>query len=97
MKTLKKIKNLIEEKKDLLEKEYHVKRLGIFGSYAKQKAKKDSDIDIFVEFSETPDFFKFIALEERLAEILGSKVDLVTPKALKPFIKNTILRETIYI
>ena len=97
MKTLKKIKNLIEEKRNLLEKEYHVKRLGIFGSYAKQKAKKDSDIDILVEFSKTPDFFKFIALEERLAKILGLKVDLVTLKALKPFIKNTILRETIYI
>ena len=97
MKSLQSIKNLIKKHQAALETEYSVKKLGIFGSYARRRAKKDSDIDILVEFSKTPDFFKFLDLEENLAKILGIKVDLVTPKALKPLIKNTILKKTIFV
>jgi predicted nucleotidyltransferase len=69
----------------------------IFGSYSRGNSRKGSDIDILVEFSETPDFFEFIRLEEFLQNLLGLRVDLVTPDALKPLIKNEILKETIYI
>ena len=41
--------------------------------------------------------FKFLDLEEYLNKILGKKVDLVTQKALKPAIKDSILREVIYV
>jgi len=50
-----------------------------------------------VEFSETPDLFEFIELENFLRKLLKIKVDLVTKEALKPLIKKEILRETIYI
>ena len=57
--------------------------------------KKDSDLDILVEFNETIDLFEFIQLENYLAEILGCKVDLVMKDALKPRIKDRILREAV--
>ena len=50
-----------------------------------------------VEFNETIDLFEFIKLENYLAEILGCKVDLVMKDALKPRIKNRILREAVSI
>ena len=95
--TLQEIKEKLSRNKALLEEKYNVKSIGIFGSFAKDTFDRNSDIDILVEFSKTPDIFEFIRLEEFLSKLLGLKVDLVTRKALKPLIKDTILRETIYI
>ena len=97
MKSLNTIKEIIKKNKKQLEENYKVNILGIFGSYSHHNAHKNSDIDILVEFSETPDFFEFIRLENFLKNLLGIEVDLVTRNALKPLIKNEILKETIYI
>ncbi len=97
MKSLKSVKEIIRKNKRLLVENYKVKVLGIFGSYSRRNSHKGSDIDILVKFSETPNFFEFIRLEEFLQSLLGLRVDLVTPDALKPLIKKEILRETIYI
>ena len=82
---------------NFLKNKYAVKNIGIFGSYAKGQPQKSSDIDILVDFSETPDLFKFINLEGYLTKLLKIKVDLATPQALKPMIKSSILRETIFV
>lgn len=76
---------------------YRVSRLGIFGSFARGEANESSDVDILVEFSDNVDLFHFIRLQYHLSEILGRKVDLVTPEALKPEIKDRILQEVLYI
>jgi|SRR3989344_837515 len=91
------IKNEINKNLGFLEKEYHVKNIGIFGSFARGDNKKTSDIDILVEFSEPVGFFKFLELEEFLSKILHRKVDLTTKKALKEIIKEEILKETVYV
>ena len=80
-----------------IQKQFGIKSLGLFGSYAKGNADKKSDIDMLVEFSKTPTMFKFIRLERKLSKILGIKVDLVTRNALKPLIKESILQETIFL
>jgi len=97
MKKLEEIKKKIKELEPLLKEQFKVKRIGIFGSYVRREQKKGSDIDILVEFSETPDLFEFIELENFLRKLLKIKVDLVTKEALKPLIKKEILRETAYI
>lgn len=56
-----------------------------------------SDVDILVKLSRPVGMFDFIRLENYLAEKLGRKVDLVTPHALKPIIKNDILNEVVYV
>jgi hypothetical protein len=88
---------LIKEHINELREEYLISKIGIFGSFARGDATEESDVDIIVEFSQTVDIFHFIGLQDRLAEILGRKVDLATPKALKPLIKDRILREVLYI
>jgi predicted nucleotidyltransferase len=64
-------------------KDYDVLKVGIFGSFARGDNKKDSDIDILVEFKKSPSLLTLIKLENDLSEILGIKVDLVTTGALK--------------
>lgn len=97
MKNIKTIKAVVEKNKTFLKERYKVKTLRIFGSYARGQSHKQSDIDILVEFAETPDFFEFIRLENFLSNLLGVKVDLVTVKALKPMMKRAVLREAVYV
>jgi predicted nucleotidyltransferase len=64
-------------------KEYDPVMVGIFGSFARGENKKGSDIDVLVEFKESPSLLTLIKLENDLSEILGIKVDLVTTGAIK--------------
>jgi len=80
-----------------LRKKYGVKRLGLFGSYSRDEATEESDIDILVAFERPIGFFDFIGLEEYLKEKLGAEVELVTEDALKPIIKPRVTRETVYV
>ena len=89
------VERKLKEHKPILEERYFVKRIGIFGSYARDEQKKESDVDIIVEFT-SPVGFKFIELKLYLEEILDKKVDLVTPNALKPQIKESVLKEVSY-
>ena len=97
MKTLEEIKTQLEELKPTLKKRYQVETIGIFGSYTRGEQTKKSDADILVVFSEDAHigFFKFLELEELLTQKLEVKVDLVTKNALKPRLKEQILKETI--
>ncbi len=88
---------LITEHLPELRNEYLVSKIGIFGSFARGEATLASDVDILVEFSQRVDLFHFIGLQHRLEEILDRKVDLATPKALKPLIKDQILQEVLYL
>ncbi|PKL11358.1 MAG: nucleotidyltransferase [Spirochaetae bacterium HGW-Spirochaetae-6] len=90
------IHQLRKEKTDLMNK-YHIRSLGIFGFYIKNQANENSDLDILVDFEQTPDLFSFLDLEERLSEIVQTKVDLVSSKALKPHIGKQILSEVQYL
>jgi len=89
------IEKKIKDNKQTLQKKFHVKRIGIFGSYARSEQSEKSDIDILVEFSQ-PIGWEFIDLKEFLENLLDLKVDLVTPNALKKQIKEDILREVVY-
>ncbi len=78
-------------------KEFSVKNIGVFGSFARNEQTDQSDIDLLVEFSRPVGFITFIRLENFLSERLGKKVDLVTPDALKPVIRHDVLTEVIYV
>jgi uncharacterized protein len=78
-----------------LARRYHVKSLGVFGSYVRGEQRADSDVDLLVEFDQSPDIFEFMTLEEELASILGCDVDLVTKPSLRGEIGNRILQEVV--
>lgn len=97
MLTKKKIINIIEAEFPLLKKEYQVKKIGLFGSYAREEQNISSDIDLLVEFGKPIGFFTLFKLEDYLSDKLGIKVEIVTPRALKEIITPTIMRDVIYV
>lgn len=88
---------IIRDYKPELELRYGVQRLGLFGSYVKNKQGKKSDIDILVGFKRDIDLFDFIDLRNDLEKRLNLKVDLVMESALKPKIGERILAEVEYV
>lgn len=78
-----------------LARRFSVRRIGLFGSWSRNEARPDSDVDLLVEFDE-PTFDHFMDLKFHLEKLLGSKVDLVTPQALRSPLRELILRETRY-
>ena len=92
---LEKVRSVLRERRKELAHDYDVAEMGVFGSCVRSEAAEESDIDILVTFSRPVDFFRFLELEERLGELLGAKVDLVTKAALKPRIGRRILDEVV--
>ncbi len=72
-----------------------VRRLGIFGSYARGEQKEDSDMDFLVEFEEAT-LQNYLNLKEFLEQLFGCPVDLVFEDTLKPRLKPIILNEVVY-
>lgn len=96
MKTLEEIKSTLASHKEKLRQKYKVKKIGIFGSYARGEQKEISDVDVLVEFEE-PVGFAFIHLADSLEELLGIKVDLTTKDAIKPNRWKYIKDDLIYV
>jgi len=76
---------------------YGVERIGVFGSYVKEGATPQSDIDILVEFRKgEKSFDNYMDLKFFLEDLLGSKIDLVIKENIKPDLKHHILGEVKY-
>lgn len=77
-----------------LRREYHVRRIGLFGSVARGEQRRSSDIDFLVDFEAGhKDLFNFIRLKFHLEKLLMHDVDLVMRSALKPRLKRRVLSE----
>lgn len=77
-------------------REYGVQSLALFGSVSREEETAESDIDVLVEFSRPVGMLAFLRLQHRLMEILGRRVDLATPKALRPAWRERILNEAVH-
>jgi len=95
MKSLEEIKTILQQHKEELRAKYKVKEIGVFGSYVRGQQRKQSDIDILVEFEVVPGLLKFIELEDYLSELLGVKVDLVRKSSIREELWDTILQEVV--
>jgi predicted nucleotidyltransferase len=79
-------------------KNFGVKRLGVFGSFARDEQDNTSDVDMLVEFEPgCKTFDNFMHLAFYLEELFGRKVDLLTPESLSPHLGARILREVEYV
>lgn len=76
-------------------KKYGIKKAGIFGSYATGEQKKNSDVDILIEFNDS--LLTLIGIEIELKKTLKKRVDLLTYKGINPLLKNIILKEEVRI
>jgi len=98
--------NLLKTNKDVLGK-YKVKRIGLFGSYVRREQKKESDIDLVVEFDLSAFgkdfeglFDVFMDLSSYLEDLFGKKVDILTPVSIESIrvkeVAEDIKRSLIY-
>lgn len=78
-------------------KKHHIKKAGIFGSFARGEEKKSSDIDILVELRKGKSLFDLIHLEQELEKKTKRKVQAVTYKSIHPILKERILQEEVQI
>ena len=85
----------LRENKDLLKKNFDVDKIMLFGSYARDEATPDSDIDILIE-SKTKSFDKQFRLKIFLEKGLNKKVDVAYRDAVRKFIMRFIEEEIIY-
>ncbi len=97
MKTFEDIKEILQKHKDKLKEQYGLKEIGIFGSYVKDEQDEQSDLDILIELEKPIGFVRFMRLENSLSELTGIRVEMVTKKALKPYIGKRILQEVRYV
>ena len=72
-----------------------VKRLGLFGSYAENRARPGSDLDFVVEFKKKS-FDAYMELKLLLEDVFRKKVDLVLTDAIKPRLRHNILAQARY-
>ena len=94
--TLEEIVDRLNQHKKELEDRFNVKSLAIFGSYVRNEATPQSDVDILVEFRE-PVGLLFVHLADYLEQLLGTRVDLLTPQAIKPNRKKSIMKDLIHV
>ncbi len=101
MREIDKMMRILKEHKEELERDFSVKKIGIFGSYTREEETPESDVDIYVEFDiKNLTFDRYLELIDYLEKLLGRKIDLITKYGVEtiriPYIKKEIRRSLIY-
>ncbi len=90
------ILNYLKEHYSEFKSKYNVEQIGLFGSYARDEATENSDIDIFVKMK--PSLFDMVAIKEQIENDLDKKVDIIREhKNLKPLLLKMIQKDLIYV
>ena len=95
--TLEEIKEVIEQHRPELKSQFHVAKIGVFGSYARGDQKKRSDVDFLVSFDKAINYFELAGLKIYIEEITGLKSDVVPSHNLRPEFREDVYKEVIYI
>ena len=89
------ILGFLASNKELLKTRYHVDRIGLFGSYARNEQTADSDVDLVVDMP--PSFDGYYDLKEFLESGMQARVDLGFEKNLRTLVRQRIIDEVIYV
>ena len=88
---------ILKKNENSIKKKYGVKKIGVFGSFARGEGKEGSDVDILVDFKNgCKTFDNYMELKFFLEDLFGRSIDLVTMEALRPQLKDNILQEVVY-
>lgn len=88
---------LLAERKQTLAQRFGVVRLALFGSVVRDAAKEGSDVDVLVAFDGPATSARYFGVQFYLEDLLGSPVDLVTEKALRPELRSFIEKEAVHV
>lgn len=90
------LKTLTDQREEI-RRRYKAEVKGLFGSFVRGEEKRESDVDVLVDFDEHADLFDYIGLGLFLEEKLNRKVDVVPQKALREELKANVLQELVYL
>ncbi len=86
---------LLRAHKPVLEQRFGIVDLALFGSFARDRAGDESDVDILVRFDEPPDWRRYFGAQFYLEDLLGRPVDLATDKTLRAELRPYVEREAV--
>ncbi len=89
------ILSLLASRREDIRVKFGVRKLGIFGSAARDDMRSGSDVDILVEFQAPATFDQYMDLKAYLETLLGTTVDLVTEDALKPRMRPLVEKDLV--
>ena len=87
----------LSDAKDVLDERFGISKFALFGSYARDEARENSDVDIVILQMNLKDAYAIMDAKEYLMNILQKNVDIGTFKSMKTFIKNRIKKDFIYV
>ncbi len=88
---------ILKEHEKTIRERFHVRKIGVFGSFARGEEREGSDVDVLVEFVRgCKTYDNYMDLKFFLEDLFSRKVDLVTVEALRPQLKEGILQEVVY-
>ncbi len=88
---------LLGDHRDEIMRRFGVKRLSVFGSAARDEMHEGSDVDVLVEFEGPATYDGYMDLNSYLEGLLGTSVDLVTEKGLKPRARRHVEKDLIHV
>ena len=99
MNTKQEILDFLHDNYNYITQEFHLTKVGLFGSFARDEQTKESDVDLLVEMEDGVQNVHDlkVSLKEYLSEAFERSVDIAREKYLKPYAKELILEDTIYV
>lgn len=99
MNTRDEIIEFLQHNRQFLLAQYHITKIGLFGSFARNKQKADSDVDVIIEIEDgVDDIYDLKAsLKAYLSKAFNRNVDIAREKYIKPYAKEQILKDTLYV
>jgi len=99
MNTRDEIIEYLQNNRKFLLNQYHVTKIGLFGSFARNEQKEDSDVDLIIELEDgTKDIYDLkISLKNYLSKAFDRSVDIAREKYLKPYAKKEISKDIVYV
>ena len=95
MKSLDEIKALLDQHRAVLDEQYGVAIVGVFGSYVRGDQEEGSDLDLLADILRPVSLLELVGAELYLSDTLGVKVDLVPKRAVRDELRDAILREAV--
>jgi predicted nucleotidyltransferase len=89
----------LNSRKESLQRDRHVRKIALIGSFARNQQQLRSDIDVLVDIEEgTPNIFELKrSLRNELEKKFGRTVEIASERYLKPYYREQILREAVYV
>ncbi len=95
----KQIIRYLNSRRNYFRSEFHVRKIALIGSFARNEQHPQSDIDILIDFEEgTPEIFEVKrSLKRELEQRFGRTVEIASERYLKPYYREEVLREAVYV